>query len=325
MTPAPSEPAPSEPAPPVGAEAPDISVIVPHLDQPEALARLLDSLEAQEAHGVRVEVIVADNGSRAPLPATILGRPGLRVVSQPEPGPGPARNAGAAVARGGVLAFTDSDGIADPGWIAAIARHFARPDAAPVIGGAVGIALRGPRPDAIEAFEMVYGYRQSLYIRRDRYAATLNLAMRAEVFGRVGGFCGLDMAEDRDWGQRAHALGIPMAYLPDALILTPARMSLAELARKWDRVVAHDFAQVRGAGAWLRWGLRALAVAASPLPEALRIARSDRLSGRDQRLAAFGVLWRIRLHRARRMLQLAFGADRRALAEGWRKGGGSLP
>lgn len=300
---------------------PEISVIVPHLNQPAALARLLDSLDAQRPGNVPFEVIVADNGSRCPLPAKIADREGLRVVVEHTPGPGPARNAGVRAATGAILAFTDCDCIADPGWIAAIARHFAEATAAPVIGGEVVIAVRGTRSDAIEAFEAIYGYRQQMYITRDRYAATCNLAMRRAAFDAVGGFGGLDIAEDRDWGTRAHALGWAHAFVPEMRISTPARESFAELARKWDRVIAHDFAVAQGRrGRRLVWGLRALAVAASPLAELPRLMRSTRVRGARARLLAAAVMVRLRAYRMRRMLQLLSGADARAMAQGWCRG-----
>jgi glycosyltransferase involved in cell wall biosynthesis len=298
---------------------PDISIIIPHLNQHEALTQLLASLDAQDAGDVLFEIIVADNGSRAPLPAAITRRPGLHVVKEDARGPGPARNAGVAVARGAILAFTDCDCIADPGWVAAIARHFARPGAAPVIGGEVSIAPRGARLDAIEAYESIFGYRQHLYIERDRYAATCNLAMRRVAFDTVGGFGGLDLAEDRDWGLRAHAMGITHQFVPEVRIFTSARRSFAELARKWDRQVSHEYAFVRSPVVWLRWVVRAAAVAASPLIDIPLVARSSRLTGARGRLLAFWVLVRIRLYRALRMLYIAVGGDRQALVESWRK------
>lgn len=297
---------------------PDISIVIPHLNQPQGLARLIDSLDAQVTDGTTFEIIVADNGSRVPLPERIVRHPKVQVISEPTPGPGPARNAGISVARAPILAFTDSDCIADPGWVSAIARHFSEPDAAPVMGGDISIALRGVRPDALEAYESIFGYRQELYIRRDLYAATCNLAMRREIFAQVGPFGGLDLAEDRDWGLRAHALGIRHQLVPAARIVTPARTSFAELARKWDRQVSHEYDFVRTPADRARWLVRAVAVAASPVAEVALVARSGRVEGLRARFLAFGILLRIRLHRARRMLQIGLGGDRRRLAEGWR-------
>ena len=296
-----------------------ISVIIPHLNQHAGLGRLLDSLDAQEACDASFEIIVVDNGSAMPLPDACVSHPKVTVLYEPTPGPGPARNRGASVATGTVLAFIDSDCIADSGWIRAISNHFQMRDAAAVIGGDVRIAPRGSRLGPIEAYESIFGYRFELYIRRDGYAGTGNLAVRREVFDAVGPFGGIHIAEDRDWGQRASRAGFPPAYLAEMIIYTEARESFSELARKWDRHIAHDFADVQGAKRRLRWLLRSLALAASPIAELPRVLNSSRIRGRRARVLAYGVLFRIRVHRSRRMLQLLFGGRPEEMAFGWQK------
>lgn len=300
--------------------APRISVIVPHLNQPESLRRCLASLAAQ-AGGVPFEVLVVDNGSARAPEAACSGLPGVRLLHEATPGPGPARNHGAAAARAEILAFLDADCTAAAGWLAAIAGHFADPAAAPIVGGDVRIALRDPdRPTMVEAYESVFGYRMRLYITRDSYTASCNMAVRRAVFAAVGAFPGIGVAEDRAWGQRAAALGFRPAYLSAMRIATPARATFAELARKWDRHIAHDFAALpAGPGARAGWCLRALAVAASPAADALRVARSDRLRGGRSRALALLGLGRIRLWRARRMLGLAAGGDPAALHARWNR------
>ena len=118
------------------------------------------------------------------------------------------------------------------------------------------------------------------YIAKQGFTGTGNLAVRASVFAAVGPFGGIHIAEDRDWGQRALRLGYRTAYCPDMIVYHPARKDLAELARKWDRHVAHDFSEIRTKpGWWARWTLRAIAVALSPAAELPRIGFSDRLEG----------------------------------------------
>ena len=295
--------------------SPRISVVIPHHDDPE-LPACLAALGPRQADGIAFEVIVVDNGSKAPpsVPA------GVRLLSEPVPGPGPARTTGARAARAPVVAFLDADCRPDPGWIAAIDRAFADP-ATQVIGGDIRIAAADPaRLTVVEAYESVFGYRQQLYITRDHYAATANMAVRAEVLAAVGAFAGLGVAEDMDWGRRATALGIRHAYVPGMRVRTPARPDFAALARKWDRHVAHFWAETGPRPtARLRWLATAAAVAASPLAEIPRIARSDRLARPGDRLRAFAGVTRLRLHRARRMLALALGADPARLEGGWRR------
>ncbi|GIX15439.1 MAG: hypothetical protein KatS3mg118_3398 [Paracoccaceae bacterium] len=298
---------------------PRISVVIPHLNQPRTLARCLAALAAQGT-AIPFEAIVVDNGSARPPDAEVAAHPFARLAAEPSPGPGPARSRGARLARGDILAFIDADCVPRPGWLAAIMGFLDAHPEIGVIGGDVRIAPADPaRLTAIEAYESIWGYRMKLYVERDGYAATCNMAVRASVFAAVGDFAGIGVAEDVDWGRRARALGVRMAYLPQMVVETPARESFAELARKWDRHVGHDFATVRGIGGRLRWGLRALAVAVSPLAEIARLIRSDRIRGAGTRARAFACLLRIRLHRARRMLSLLVHGDAARLHARWRQ------
>ena len=303
---------------------PRLSVVVPTYNDHEALAGVLAALAAQAGDGTSFEVIVVDNGSEV-LPTEVCARfPGVRLLTEATPGPGPARNRGAAAARGAVVAFVDADCRPDPGWIRAIAAAFAEPSTE-IIGGDVRIAPADPdRMTVVEAYESVFGYRIRLYIERDRYTGTGNMAVRREIFEAVGPFAGIGVAEDMDWGRRATALGYRHAYVPEMRVRTPARRDFAELARKWDRHIAHFYAENRArpispTSARLRWLARAALVAASPLGEAIRVARSDRLRGPGNRARALLGVTRLRLYRAGRMLGLAFGHDPARLADGWRK------
>ena len=297
---------------------PEISVIIPHLNQPQALAACLRALAAQQPGRVPFEVIVVDNGSRALPQAVCAAFARVRLAQEPRPGPGPARSRGAALARGQVLAFIDADCLADPGWIAAISAFFSTNPGIDILGGDVRIARDG-RFGQIAAYEAIWGYRMQLYVSRDRYTASCNMAVRRPVFAKVGDFAGIAIAEDVDWGRRASAAGYKIAYVAPVAITTPARQDFAELSRKWRRHIGHDFAAVRALplGRW-RWSLRALAVAASPLAELPRVLGSDRISGGRERLLALVCLVRIRLYRAWIMLGLLVHGDSAALTADWR-------
>lgn len=300
-----------------------ISVVIPHFNQPALLARCLASLAGQAAGGHDVEVIVVDNGS-ADLPRAAVGaHPGVRLLAEPTPGPGPARNAGAAAAQGEILAFIDADCVAAPDWLAVIARRFAAEPAPAIIGGDVRILHDDPaRPTAIAAFEEEFSFRMDLFIRDQGFAGTGNLAVRRPVFDAVGGFGGLDLAEDRDWGQRARAMGHVTEYEPAMVVLHPPRADFAEFARKWDRHTAHDFeaALLHPLGR-LRWAVRTLAVAASAFAHVPRVLRSDRIpGGLRAKLLACAILLRIRFYRAGIMAPLIFARDAAYLSSRWRKG-----
>jgi glycosyltransferase involved in cell wall biosynthesis len=91
---------------------PSITVVIPHLNQPDALARCLAALAGGTIEPA--EVIVVDNGS-VRLPKEIVNDYlWVSLIKQTIPGPGPARNLGAARAQGAVLAFLDADCQPDP-------------------------------------------------------------------------------------------------------------------------------------------------------------------------------------------------------------------
>lgn len=299
-----------------------LSVIIPHFNQPEELRRCLVSLTGQVVRGHGVELIVVDNGSTGMPAAVVADFPGVRLVQELIKGPGPARNHGVTQARGAILAFIDSDCVAAPGWLQAIANRFADP-AVQVLGGDVQILHRDDtRPTAIECFEAEFGYRMEHYIKGQNFTGTGNLAMRRAVFDLVGGFAGIGVAEDRDWGQRAFAKGVRITWVPEMVAYHPARTTFDELARKWDRHTAHDFETIitRPLGR-LRWIARTLAMVLSPLAQAPRVLASRRIKGGlGGRFKALAVLVRIRLYRARLMVPLIFARNASRLSARWRKG-----
>jgi glycosyltransferase involved in cell wall biosynthesis len=297
---------------------PVISVVIPHLNQPEFLARCLASL----ARGVRRadEIFVVDNGSAVLPEAICAAHATVRLLQEPIPGPGPARNRGIAAARGEVLAFIDADCLADPLWLAEAAAAMADPTAM-ILGGDVRIACENPdRLTPLEAYESIYAYRMDRYIAREGFTGTGNLVVRRVVLAAVGPFAGLAVAEDRDWGQRATAMGYTIRYVAAMKVYHPARRRFSEMAAKWDRQTAHDFvkAGTQRTGR-LRFIVKTLAMGVSPLAEIPRILMSDRVSGLPSRVHAFLALARIRLHRARIMIWLLAGGDPALLSGGWNR------
>ncbi len=283
-----------------------ISVVIPHLNQPDALEACLSSLDAQRLSRDRFEIVVVDNGSTN-LPREIVAQhPGVRLLQETQPGPGPARNTGIASGTGEILAFIDADCRAHPDWLNTIERTLQSSPAGTVLGGDVRIWNSGDGAlSAIAAYESVFAYRFKLYIERQGYSGTGNLAMLRSDFETVGPFAGIDVAEDMDWGRRARAAGRRFRYVPQMVVFHPARASLRDLYAKWDRQIAHYRNMAEGKPAWrLRWLAQALAVLASPLPAAVTVLTSDRIQGTVTRSKAIAVLCAVRFHRALTMLAL---------------------
>lgn len=257
---------------------PSVTVIVPVGGSRGELTLAVSALDTQDYAGA-VEVIVADNGDNADLPAE---RDGLRVVHEARPGSYAARNAGVAAASGEVLAFTDADCRPAPGWLTAGVRRLAGLEEPAFVGGAIDVELlpAGARTGA-SLWDRLHGLPQETFVSRDGWAATANLLVRRSDFDRVGPFDErLKSGGDREWGERAVRAGLRPVYAPEVVVHHPPRASLAELQRKTRRVQQgwRDVEQDRGGG---RPALRNLAW--SLTPHTRSVLRASR------RLAADGV------------------------------------
>jgi glycosyltransferase involved in cell wall biosynthesis len=286
-----------------------ISIIIPHLNQPDALDTCLCSLDAQSLSRNLFEVVVVDNASATPPAEVVARHPGVRLLHEVRPGPGPARNTGVAATTGEILAFIDADCRAHPDWLRSLLQTLRTSPPNTVLGGDVRIwQSEGTRLDAIAAYESVFAYRFKLYIERHGYSGTGNLAMFRRDFDATGPFAGIDVAEDMEWGQRARAAGLRFRYVPEMIVFHPARNSLQELYAKWDRQIVHYRNMAEGTPAWqLRWLAQALLVLASPVLSSVTVLTSDRIQGFATRCKAIAVLCAVRAHRAITMLALLRG------------------
>ena len=281
-----------------------ISVIIPHFNQEDHLRTCLSVLHAQRGVSAEVEIIVVDNASRRIPEAICAAWPDVTLLSEKAPGPGPARNTGAAAAKGDVLAFIDADCYAHPDWLHYIEQAFMRPDTQ-IIGGDVQVGYADPgHPTFLEPYEAIYSFRNKEHIA-EGFSGTGNLATRPAILHHVGPFAGIGIAEDRDWGFRSKALGYHTDYIAAMIVYHPARKSFSELTQKWDRHIAHDYEEkTSGPAGIIKWVGRTVAVSGSPLLELRTILTSPRVSGLAQRVTAFACLCAVRLYRGYAMTRI---------------------
>jgi GT2 family glycosyltransferase len=280
--------------------SPFVSVIIPHYNDLDHLEGCLESLRLQTLPRERFEVIVADNNSVGGIHAVECIAPDVTVVPAPQQGAGPARNAGAAMARGTVLAFIDSDCLAGEDWLLQGIAALERFD---FVGGRV-ITTIGPLQEItpVEAVEAVFAFNFKKYIEKDGFSGSGNLFVPKAIFDRVGGFRA-GVSEDIDWCRRAHVLGFRLGYAERAIVSHSARREWRELKTKWDRILVETILLARERPGWrLRWIGYAAIVGGSPLAHWITVVRSPRLIGlRAKCYGILGLLW-VRSYRSYRML-----------------------
>jgi glycosyltransferase involved in cell wall biosynthesis len=213
---------------------PFISVIIPVYNDTERLRTCLAALAEQTLAADRFEVIVVDNGSSEPPRSAVESFAFGRFAEEAKPGSYAARNRGLELARGEVLAFTDSDCIPDRNWLDAAVGALEANPACGFVGGRVDVRPAAPaNPTSVELYDVVFGLRQELNINRYHHAATANMITRRQMMERCGRFDEAVMSGgDLEWGQRVTAAGFPGVYCDAACVGHPARRQLSQLVRQ---------------------------------------------------------------------------------------------
>lgn len=285
---------------------PKVTVVVPHYNDPKSLELCLQALERQTYPEADREIVVADNASpqgAEALERLIAGR--ARLVIVPDKGAGPARNGGVAAARGELLAFTDCDCAPEPQWLAEGVAALQRSD---FVGGRMKVLVEDPsRLTGPEAFERVFAFDNARYVLEKGFTVTANLFCTRALFDRVGGFR-TGVSEDLEWSQRAAAAGYRIGYAPEAAVGHPARRTWPELVGKWRRLNLETFGlYAPHPGGRLRWLARSCLLPLSALAHTPKVLASGELSSLSERLAALGVLYRLRLWRMADAFRLGLG------------------
>src|SRR5262245_32502899 len=125
-----------------------ISVIIPTLNRCTVLPEAVRSIREQSISDEQYEIIVVDNGSSdstGPVVEHLNGRTGksIRYIWEPRRGLHWARHAGVRAAEGEVLAFTDDDAVATPGWLGSLIKAYADPRVG-AAGGPIQVRWKTP-------------------------------------------------------------------------------------------------------------------------------------------------------------------------------------
>lgn len=258
--------------------SPRISAIICTHNRDSYLGAAIDSLLTQDFPDY--EVIVVDNASTDSTKSVVqerLPHPRLHYVYEATLGLSVARNAGAVVAQGSILAYLDDDAEASPGWLTALAYQYDADDTVAIAGGKVTLIwppgrsapqwLSTNMSGSLGAYDLgddvVYITQPGLTPRG------LNYSIRADFLNQIGGFdpnlgrVGKNLLSNEElfMTEKALGMGFKVVYLPNALVahnVAPGRLVPTWFIRRswWQGISECYREQVAGKAGWqqLRWG-----------------------------------------------------------------------
>lgn len=187
-----------------------LSLIIPLHQGERFIAEALFSAVRQEEPPY--EIIVIDDGSTDGGPAIVRGFSGVRLIEQPNRGPGAARNVGVSAATGDLVAFLDQDDLLRP---AALRRHRESLTAVPDARLSVCRQHIGMMPG-----EPVPSWQRAEQIDTEVLTWTPScICVRPVLFKEIGPFDeDLRATSDLEWFRKFRVFGFPFAEIHETLV-----------------------------------------------------------------------------------------------------------
>lgn len=204
---------------------PFVSIIVCSYNGAKTLAECLESLgKIDYPH---YEVILVDDGSTDNTREIAARFPDVRYVYQSNHGLSHARNHGAALAKGEIFAYTDSDCMADPDWLYYLLSTLLSGDYA----GVGGPNVSPPAQNWVQACVAAAPGGPSHVLLTDTVAEHIpgcNMAWYRWTFENVGGFDPEyhKAGDDVDFCWRVQQAGHAIAFSPTAVVWHHRRFTL---------------------------------------------------------------------------------------------------
>jgi glycosyltransferase involved in cell wall biosynthesis len=188
-----------------------VSVVIPCHNGERYVAEAIRSVLLQTCEVL--EIIVVDDGSTdGSRDAVAAFGAAVRAVHQPRAGASAARNRGAELARGELIAFLDADDLWTERALSALCAPLGH-DAS--LGMTVGLMEQFVSP------ELPDGARHGFRFSPDPVPARMcgSVLLRRSEFERVGGFATrLESGEFTDWILRAEAMGVRFVTVPELVL-----------------------------------------------------------------------------------------------------------
>ena len=190
-------------------------MIIPTHNSEKVIVQCVQSLITQKYPREKFEIIIVDDGSKDKT-TSLAKEAGADQAKIVEPCfQGKARNIGAKIARGKILAFLDSDCAANDGWLQTIEKELETNKA---IGGPV---LNGNNHSSVAWAEYLMEFcGWDEYKKRSivHFVPGCNQICDKNVFSTSGGFSEERLSEDVLFGHSLEKIGVKTIFVPELQI-----------------------------------------------------------------------------------------------------------
>lgn len=213
-----------------------VSIIIPLYRDWNRLALCMKAIVNQTYPRENFEVIIVNNDPEDSVPGNFYLPENFKIILEPKPGSYAARNTGLRIAKGNIIAFTDSDCIPDKDWIKNAVDYFAINKSCSRIAGHISIIYKSAKPTISELYNNVYSFPQKWHVEKVGTSVTANLFTYKYIFDKVGYFDETLMSMgDSRWAKQAGQAGYLLDYVENVIVHHPAR-NLSELVKKEKRL-----------------------------------------------------------------------------------------
>ncbi len=210
---------------PLPPDPPRFSVIICTRNGADRLPGCLEACRALDYPDF--EIIVVNDGSTDGTAALLEQQSDLRILHLPPSGLSAARNHGAQLATGSLLAFTDDDCRPDSQWLSWLARTYAETSHA-----AIGGPNLPPAPDTLSLALTTAAPGAPTHVMLDDTTAEhlpgCHLSVKQSAWAKIGGFDPIfkTAGDDVDFCWRLRDAGFTLGFSPASLVWHHRRATL---------------------------------------------------------------------------------------------------
>jgi hypothetical protein len=219
-----------------------IGVVIRHCGSVESLYACLQSLENQGYPRTFIEIVVVVGHDHVLSRAVMMDFPFIRMTTESKPGKAAARNKGAAIVQGDVLAFLDSHCTVAGDWLPQSLAAATDEDDRIVMPTVRRVAHDGKR-SALSIYEIETVVEDNFSNVCGQRLLAPGLVVPRAVWRRVGPFnesFGQPDYAEWEWLVRAQHQGIRIATAPHAVVKLPVTRNVRQFAENVRQAAARD-------------------------------------------------------------------------------------